>query len=73
MPLDAFTVAAAAAAFTSGCATIHGLRRHADAVTLVLALLAYGLGSALASVVAARFGLAMLPDHAGGWMYAAPS
>lgn len=70
MPFDPFALVAAAA-FTSGCASVHGLRRQADAVTLILALVSYGLATAVASLLASRFGLVMVPDHAGGWMYAA--
>jgi hypothetical protein len=70
MPSDPLALLLAAA-FTSGCASIHGLRHHADALTFVLASLAYALATAVASLLAARFGLLMAPDHAGGWMYAA--
>ena len=58
---------AVAALFTAGCATIHALRRHADAVTLVLGLLAYGLATALGSVLAGRGGLVVLPDPVHAW------
>lgn len=68
MPLDPYALLVAAA-FTSGCASIHGLRRHADALTLVLALLAYGLATVVGSLLAACSSLVMVPDHAGGWMY----
>ncbi|CAX21971.1 protein of unknown function [Methylorubrum extorquens DM4] len=58
-----------AASFTAGCAPVHALRRHADAVTLALGLLAYGLVTAIESLLAARFALIMVPDRASGWMY----
>ena len=63
MPLDlfAFTVAAT---FVAGCASIHALRRHADAVVFVL--LAYGLATVLGSILAARNVMATVPDHPGG-------
>ncbi|GJD43095.1 hypothetical protein AFCDBAGC_0939 [Methylobacterium cerastii] len=46
--------AAEAAVFTAGCATIHGLRRQADGVTL-------GLAGILAILVL-LFGIAATPD-----------
>lgn len=60
-----------AMAFTSGCASIHTLRHHADALTFVLSLMAYALATVVGSMLATRFGLLMAPDHAGGWMYVA--
>ncbi len=71
MPSDPLAILLAAA-FTSGCASIHALRHHAEALTFVLALLIYALASAVVSLLAARAGLLMGPDHAGGWIYAAP-
>lgn len=65
MPFDPFSVAVAAS-FTAGCALIHALRRHADTITLVLALLACGLATAVVSLLAARSGMVMLPDLMGG-------
>ncbi|MER2268272.1 hypothetical protein [Methylobacterium oxalidis] len=70
MPLDPFALAVAVS-FTAGCASIHALHRHADAVTLVLALLAYGLAITAGSLLAARNGMVMVPDHVGGWMFVA--
>ena len=69
MPFDPFALLIAAT-FTSGCASVHGLRHHADALTFASALLAYALAIAVGSLLAARFSLVMVPDHAGGWMYA---
>ncbi len=60
-----------AATLTSGCATVHVLRRHADATTFVLVLVAYALATAVGTMLAIRFALVMAPDHAGGWMYVA--
>ncbi|MDP4003329.1 hypothetical protein [Methylobacterium sp. NEAU K] len=65
MPLDPFALVVAAS-FTAGCASIHALRHHADVVTLVLAALAYGLVATVGSVLVARDGMIMLPDHTGG-------
>jgi hypothetical protein len=67
MPLDSLALAIAAS-FASGCASIHALRRHADAVTFVLALLAYRLATVLGSTLAAHDGMVTVPDHLGGWM-----
>ena len=67
MPPDPFALIVAAA-FASGCASIHGLRRHADAVTLVLALLAYVLAALVGSMLAARNGMVTVPERLGGWM-----
>jgi hypothetical protein len=67
MPSDPLAILLAAA-FTSGCASIHALRHHADGLTFVLAVMAYALATAVGSLLAARFGLLMAPDHAGGWM-----
>ncbi|MGV7032688.1 hypothetical protein [Methylobacterium symbioticum] len=66
MPLDPVALAVAAS-FTAGCASIHALRRHADAVTLVLGWLAYGLATALGSALANRGGLLVLPDPVHAW------
>jgi hypothetical protein len=57
------------AAFTSGCVTVHGFRRHPDAVTLVLAPVAYALATTVASLLAARFSWAAAPDPGGGWIF----
>lgn len=62
MPIDPVTLA-----ITVGCAFIHALQRHADAVTLVLGLLAYGLATALGSVLAGSSGLVVLPDPVHAW------
>ncbi|GJD76366.1 hypothetical protein [Methylobacterium goesingense] len=70
MPSDPLTILLAAA-FTSGWASIHALRHHAEDLTFVLALLVYALATAVVSLLAARAGLLMVPDHAAGWMYAA--
>ncbi|MBX9933503.1 MAG: hypothetical protein K2Y56_18600 [Methylobacterium sp.] len=70
MPLDPLTLILAAA-FTSGCASLHALRHHADTVTFVLAFMAWALGAAVVSLLAARFGLVMAPDHTGMWMHMA--
>jgi hypothetical protein len=67
MPSDPLAILLAAA-FTSGCASIHALRHHAEALTFVLALLVYALASAVVSLLAARFALLRAPDHAGGWI-----
>ena len=66
MPLDPLALTVAAS-FTAGCASIHALRRHADAVTLVLGLLAYGLAVALGSLLAGRTGIVLLPDPVHSW------
>ncbi|MGU3340715.1 hypothetical protein ACLBXJ_22080 [Methylobacterium mesophilicum] len=66
MPLDLFALAAAAS-FTAGCAGIHALHRHADAVTLVLGVLAYGLVTAVGWMLAGRSGLLRLSDPVPGW------
>lgn len=66
MPFDPVALIVAAS-FTVGCASIHALRRHADAVTLVLGLLAYGIATALGSALANRSGLVVLPDPVHAW------
>lgn len=66
MPLDP-TALVVAAAFTVGCASIHALRRHADAVTLVLAALAYGLAAAFGWLLAGVSGLLGLSDPVPAW------
>jgi hypothetical protein len=66
MPLDPVALAAAAT-FTAGCAGIHALRRHADRVTLVLSLLAYGLATVLGSLLAGRGGLLGSSDPLPAW------
>ncbi|AWN42785.1 hypothetical protein [Methylobacterium durans] len=66
MPFDPVALAVAAS-FTAGCVSIHALRRHADAVTLVLGLLAYGLATALGSLLAGHHGLVVLPDPVHTW------
>lgn len=65
MPLDPFALAASGA-FTAGCVSIHALRRHPDAVAFVLAVLAYGLATAVGSMLAARSGMVMVHDPMGG-------
>lgn len=70
MPLDPIALAAAAS-FTAGCAGIHALRRHADAVTLVLSVLAYGLTTAVGWMLAERSGLLGLSDPVPPWALAA--
>ncbi|WP_336489547.1 hypothetical protein [Methylobacterium nigriterrae] len=66
MTLDPLALAVAAS-FTAGCASIHALGRHADAVTLVLGLLAYGLATELGSLLAGRNGIVVLPDPVHAW------
>ncbi|MBE7196530.1 hypothetical protein ACLBX9_07380 [Methylobacterium sp. A49B] len=66
MPLDpsAFLVASS---FTAGCVAIHALRRNADAVTLVLGVVAYGLATALCSLAAGRDGHFVMHDPVRAW------
>lgn len=66
MPLDPVALAAAAS-FTAGCAGIHALRPHADAVTLVLSALAYGLTAAVGWMLAGRSGLLGLSEPVPAW------
>ncbi|AIQ92340.1 MULTISPECIES: hypothetical protein [Methylobacterium] len=69
MPLDPVALAAAAS-FTVGCAGIHALRRHADVLTLVLGVLAYGLATLVGALLAGRSGLPGLPDPVPAWAFA---
>ena len=70
MPIDLFAVAVAAS-FTMGCASIHALQRHAELVTLVLAVLAYGLLVAVGWMLAIR-AAAMAPSNPTvGWVFVA--
>lgn len=66
MSLDPAALAVAVS-FTAGCALIHALRRYADAVTLALGLLAYGLATVLGSALAGRGGLVVLSDPVHAW------
>ena len=56
-----------ASTFTAGCLAIHALRRRADAVTLVLGVVAYGLATALCSLAAGRNGVSVLHDPIQPW------
>jgi len=66
MPLDpvAFLIAAS---FAAGCVAIHVLRRRAEAVTLALGVVAYGLAAALCTLAAGRNGLFVLHDPVHAW------
>lgn len=66
MPLDPFTLSLAIV-FTAGCGLIHALRSHADDVTLVLCVLAYGLTAAVGSLATAWSGLIQLSDPIANW------
>ncbi|MEE7448978.1 hypothetical protein MRF4_14895 [Methylobacterium radiotolerans] len=66
MPLDSIALIAAAT-FTLGCAGIHALRRHADAVTRVLTVLAYGLAAAFGWLLAGHGDLLGLSDPIPAW------
>lgn len=66
MPLDPVSLAAAVT-FTAGCAGIHALRRHADSVTRVLSLLAFGLATAVGSLLAGGGGLLGASDPIPAW------
>ncbi|MBN4098305.1 MULTISPECIES: hypothetical protein [unclassified Methylobacterium] len=66
MPLDPVALAAAAS-FTAGCAGIHALRGHADAVTRVLGVLVYGLVTAVGWLFAGRSGLLGLSEPIPAW------
>lgn len=66
MPFD-LQALAVAACFTAGCASIHALRGHAEALTLVLGLLACGLATMLGSLLAGCSGLLVLSDPLLAW------
>lgn len=68
MPLELIPLAVAAS-FTAGCALIHALRRHADAVTLALGLLAYGLAAAVGTLYLGGRGMIRLPDPIAEWAF----
>ena len=66
MTLD-FSALLIASSFTVGCVAIHSLRRRADAVTMVLGFVAYGLVTALCSLAAGRDGLFVMHDPVHAW------
>jgi uncharacterized membrane protein len=71
MPLDPFALAAAGA-FTAGCDSIHALSHRAEHVTRVLAFLAFGLATAVGSLIIGRSRLVGPPDPVmDAWMLVA--